>query len=144
MTEKITLQYKHRTILRNRIDEIKPLLQLDGEWTHADVEGMHRYAIIMLSRTGAIEKVDTRLVERQTPSREDRNVDKTNMHVWEWDEQIKNWLISYYSEQDKLPCDHRAHVCNPRDMDGYSCQYCREDEDREMPVFDKQTVKNCL
>ncbi len=54
----------------------------------------------------------------------------------------KQTLLEYLENRNELPCEHRAHICNPREVDGYSCRYCIENGN--YPEYSKQEVKEAL
>jgi hypothetical protein len=39
-------------------------------------------------------------------------------------------------------CEHRVHICNPREIDGFSCQKCIDNGD--MPEYSRDKIEELL
>lgn len=127
-----------RKVLANRIREIAPVLEQDGRFTIRDIDGADdpRTVMLILKRNGAIKCHGKTKVRRAYESRNTEKVDFIN--EWEWVDDAKEWLQTYLSEMDTLPCDHRAHICNRPEVDGFSCQYCIDEG--EYPEYSRELV----
>lgn len=131
------LTYSQRTKLTNAIEQIAPLLSLSGTWTVRDVDADALNAVKLLHRHGAITsegKVGI-VTEREYKDRPDTDI----LNEWSWKERPKQHLRDYLDDAELFECGHRAHICNPREVDGFSCQYCIDDG--EYPEYDRATLE---
>jgi len=124
--------------VRKNAHEFEHFLELDQPFTIRDSElcqdEFHR-RVRRLKHCYAVENVGERL-EEDSRGRERWVVE------YELTEKARQ-EIELALEQDTLPCGHRAHVCNPPEVDGLSCKYCRELND-ETPVYTKAEVRELL
>lgn len=137
------LTESQRTKLFNRIDKIKPVLELDGEWTVHDTPHDVRDIVLILKQEGAVDRL-RRIVKSYTREHDrfGKNQGSSTVAVYEWRTGPKETLQTYLEERNELPCGHRAHIYNPRGIDGYSCRHCVEND--KQPVYSKQEVKEAL
>jgi len=128
--------------LQNNIERLEPLFQAGPEetWTAREIEGDNKAIMGSLRfacRTGAIQKVGKVQLDR-----EDGSGHSDIRNQYEWRTAVREDLIEYLQDRNELPCGHKAHVFNHRDVEGLSCKYCIE-EGRK-PQYDKETVRECL
>lgn len=133
------LNVAQRRSLSNRIHYVTEILDIDDpfitrEVNHADA----RNAVRFLKEHGAIEKCGKRRVERGYDYNDGGTVDY--VHEWEWREGAREWLRDYLEDMDTLPCGHRAHICNPREVDGFSCRHCIDDG--EYPEYSRDLLES--
>jgi len=136
---------KMQTLKRN-VDRVAPMLDLSGEWTVHDVEQDVANDILFLYQNSAIEKIEK--VDMNAPEELNWDTEKSQptstVHIWRWNPAVKKELQEHYKNRDNLPCGHPLHICNPEALEGYSCQYCRDDEDSEMPEYTREQLNEWL
>jgi len=115
--------------LTSNINEIAPYLTLSGVWEGDDVDADEDRVMRVLQEKSAVVKVSG-------------HNSNTVRNEYRWKESVKERLIDYHNQMDKLPCGHRSHIYNIDD-DGFGCKYC-EEIDGESPTYSKETVKECL
>jgi len=114
--------------LRNNIARIKPLLDLEGEWTVRDAEGNVRETLIFLKKEDAIEKVGKDVFNVKIHEG-DPSQGSDILCRWRWNRPHKKYCKQVAEDVTTFPCGHRAHICNPREVDGFSCRKCLDDGD---------------
>jgi len=117
--------------LKNKIWEVKELLELEGEFQKSD-------AVKLLGKDVNVRfwtvKGAWKIVGASSPNPSD-----TKINVYRWNRSVRKFLKAYVERESKLPCGHRAHIYNLPNKEGYSCRFCDD-----WPQYDRQTVENCL
>jgi len=131
--------------LRNRAAQFEPLLELEGTWTVRDAEGDRqdlRDAVTILKKEGCIERVGiAHFNKRVNPEQPSQGSDRVNK--WRWNGPHKRFLKEVTEERDTMPdCNHRVHIYNAREVDGFSCRKCIENGD--YPEYSRETIENLL
>lgn len=109
-------------VMRNRIEEVKPLLDVEEPFTIKDVEnedGKVHNTLKLLHEHQAIKKIE--LV-------------KDNGHrigKWEWREEEKREIEEWLEKRSMFPCGHKATVYNPEWADELACKTCGEEYTKE-------------
>lgn len=133
------LNNNQRQKLGNRIHDIAPLLQFDGPFTCRDVDTEVRTVVELLHRHGALERVGDVKVTRDYDSQDRPKVDFVNQ--WQFRPAALEWLRERLADTETFPCGHRAHICNPRDVDGFSCRECLDEG--KTPEYDRALLEEC-
>jgi len=133
-----TVGNNSQVVLRNNIARIKPLLDLEGEWTVRDAEGDVRDVIVLLKKEGAIEHV-SRDVFNVKVHPDDPSQGSDIVNRWRWKPAHKRYLKQVAEDVTTFPCGHRAHICNPREVDGFSCRKCLDDGDT--PEYSREQLE---
>lgn len=129
--------------IRKHSQAMEPLLDADEPFAFWDFDDLdvYQYQRILrkLRHEGAVVKVGYRYDD---DDRSDRVIE------YEWVEEALE-VLEQSLDVDRLPCGHKPHICNPRTVNGLSCEYCREQSDRQTipviePEFSKATVKELL
>jgi hypothetical protein len=127
-----------RKRLKNRVERIRPLLKHET-FVPVDVtfpEDINRRATVqMLNQIGAIKQVET-------VGRIDKFDKQRQRTKWAWKKDYRETILEWLQDRNELPCGHRSHIHNPKEVDGLSCKYCRE-KGRE-PIYSKSVVKEAL
>jgi len=123
--EQSRLNNNQRVKLQARIEDIAPLLTLSGQWTVRDVDADVIDAVKLLRKNGAIRRCGETVLTRDREYRDAPDRDVINQ--WEWNDGAKAHLQEYYDGLTLFPCGHRAHICNPLEVDGFSCRKCIDD-----------------
>jgi len=129
---------EQRQPLKNRIHDIAPLLAFDEPFTVRDVDSDARSVILLLKRNSAVKCLGKTKVTREYEHSDKPKVDYVNQ--WRWVPGPKAWLQRYYDDLKTFPCGHRAHICNPREVDGFSCRECLDDGDA--PEYDREKLES--
>jgi len=119
-------------VLKRRIDDFYPLLQLDGEWMVRDAD-IKQGIIGTLRKEGAVERVDRVLKDNA----------KTLVGVYRWKPQAKKALKEYWEQRTNLPCGHRVKINHHPTKECLTCKECI-DEGREPPEYSKEQVSELL
>ena len=111
--------------LNNHINEIKPLLELDGEWRMADADvdpDAARVTLRLLQRHGAIVSE----TEYDSASGHHRN-------KYRWKPAAKQHFRAYAADMATLPCGCREHVPPDlsRDAEVAHCKHCGQAHDAD-------------
>lgn len=126
--------------LKNMIHQIEPLFTFDaGEtFTHRDLDGNHQQLLNSCTDHGALHVIGTERYQREDMTK------KRKLNKYQWDPRIRQKLLEYRERMNKLPCGHRAHLWNSREVpEGkLSCKVCAENGD--YPEFDKEVVREVI
>lgn len=125
------------TPLKNEIHAIAPLFELEGEWTVKESR-VDSGTLKLLHNNGAIKSCG---------SQQGHDGDEDNWNYvkrWTWREPHKTRLKEYWENLTQLPCGHRAHIHNAREVpdDKLSCRHCNEKG--EYPEFEKDMVADLV
>jgi len=116
-------------VMRNRIGEIRPFLDLEEPFTVLDVDNhptRPHDTTKQLHELDVIRKVGTTLANGH------------NIGKWEWDEEEKAELEAWIDEQETYPdCPHRVTIHNPEWADELACKVCNKQ-------YSQETVKALL
>lgn len=113
------------SVFKDRIHDIEPILDLEGEWRVQDIPGSDQSTNALvnhLTKRGHVEKVG-----------HERSGGKYR-NVYEWVEQSKAMFEAYADTLSTLPCGHRAHIPPEAggDRDAWPCKFCDETHAREV------------
>lgn len=130
--------------LKHRIHDIEPLFEIDAGETFTvrdlTVENSHAFksTLNLCKLLGALEVVDTDSYKRPGMTKTRR------INVYQWNPQMRAKLSRYREQLAELPCGHKAHIYNSREVpeNKLSCKYCAEDG--EYPEYAKETVREVL
>jgi len=131
--------------LRNRAAEFAPLLELTGEWSIRDIdEDPHDFCNTMhtLKQAGAIVHQGKEIVPEQVKDGQP-NQGTEIVNKWSWSGPHKRYLQEVLQNRQTMPeCLHRVHICNPREVDGFSCRKCNDQG--EYPEYSRETIEELL
>jgi len=131
-----------KAALEYNIDKIIPLLDAPEGSFHVDeITGKNKELaqhLKIAKHKGAIDMVGTTWLQERT-SDCDR---MRHVNLWKWNEEIRTELQEYVNQMDTLPCGHRVHIYNPREVDELSCRFCAENN--EYPEYSKELVNTLL
>lgn len=134
------MKSQRKQALRNRVGEIKPLLETDGEFMLTEFDKDYRNLVQWLQKNGALRR---KRKERLTEPYSTANGGSGLVCVWEWVDEYKEFLKDELNRHTSFPnCSHRVHICNREHIDGLSCRKCLEAG--EEPQYDKEEIKRLL
>lgn len=136
--ERSRLNNNQRQKLHKRIADIAPLLDVESPFTVRDVDADVIETVKYLRKNGAVRKVGKVVLTKDRDYRDwpDRDV----INQWEWNDGAREHLQNYFDRLTTFPnCNHRAHICNPREVDGFSCRKCIDDG--EYPEYSREQLE---
>jgi len=140
-----TVGNNSQVVLRNRAAEFAPLVELEGTWCIRDADGDSqalRDAIHVLKQHGCIEHQGKNVINNKVHE-DDPSQGSDILNQWRWNGPHKRYLQQVLDERTTMPeCNHRVHIYNAREVDGFSCRKCVENG--EYPEYSRETIEALL